>query len=59
MLTHEEIRVIYDGSVTAMNIREYVAQPDVDGALVGTASLKEDAFLDMALALKQVVKRSD
>lgn len=55
----EEIRVLYGGSVTAMNIREYVAQPDVDGALVGTASLKEEAFLDMALALKQVVKRSD
>lgn len=54
----EEIRILYGGSVNAMNIRDYASEPDVDGALVGTAALKEDAFLDMCIAMKQIVKRS-
>ena len=38
-------RVLYGGSVTAENVDSLMAQPDVDGALVGGASLKKDAFL--------------
>lgn len=43
------IRVLYGGSVTAENAAEFFAQADVDGALVGGASLKAD-FVKIALA---------
>ena len=38
------IRIQYGGSVTAANAADLLRQPDVDGALVGGASLKADAF---------------
>jgi triosephosphate isomerase len=38
------VRIQYGGSVTATNIDELMAQPDVDGALVGGASLDADEF---------------
>jgi triosephosphate isomerase len=37
-------RILYGGSVTAENVDGLMAQADVDGALVGGASLKKDAF---------------
>ncbi len=40
----EEIRILYGGSVKPENIREYLTLPDVDGALVGGASLKIDSY---------------
>lgn len=40
----DEIRIQYGGSVKATNITEYRTLPDVDGALVGGASLKADDF---------------
>jgi triosephosphate isomerase (TIM) len=40
----EAIRVLYGGSVKPDNAAEILAQPDVDGALVGGASLDPDAF---------------
>ena len=43
--TAQEIRILYGGSVTAANIVEYVRQIEIDGALVGGASLKANAFL--------------
>lgn len=39
------IPILYGGSVTRQNIREFVEQPMVDGALVGGASLKPVSFL--------------
>ncbi|MBA0813802.1 hypothetical protein Gohar_027624 [Gossypium harknessii] len=39
-------RIIYGGSVTAANCKELAAQPDVDGFLVGGASLKPE-FIDI------------
>lgn len=42
--TAQAIRVLYGGSVTGANAAEYFAQPDIDGALVGGASLKLDDF---------------
>lgn len=39
------IRILYGGSVKSFNIAEYMAQPDIDGALVGGASLEPAAFL--------------
>lgn len=41
------IRIQYGGSVKPENIKEYMAQPDIDGALVGGASLKSDSFLQL------------
>lgn len=40
----EAVRVLYGGSVKAGNAREFFEQPDIDGALVGGASLKTDEF---------------
>jgi triosephosphate isomerase len=44
----ERCRVIYGGSVKPDNIRELIAQPDVDGALVGGASLEAKSFASIA-----------
>lgn len=41
----EEIRILYGGSVKPENIKTYMAAKDIDGALVGGASLKPDSFL--------------
>ena len=40
----EELRIQYGGSVKAGNAEELAAKPDVDGALVGGASLDADEF---------------
>jgi triosephosphate isomerase len=40
--TAQAIRILYGGSVTAANAAEFFAQPEIDGALVGGASLKEE-----------------
>ena len=44
----EAIRILYGGSVKASNARELMAAANVDGALVGGASLKADEFLAIA-----------
>lgn len=41
----EALRILYGGSVTPDNIRELINAGDIDGALVGGASLKADSFL--------------
>ena len=40
----ENVRILYGGSVKPENVHDYLLQPDVDGALVGGASLKVDSF---------------
>ena len=40
----DQVRVLYGGSVKAANVAELMQQPDVDGALVGGASLDADEF---------------
>ncbi|OGO20765.1 MAG: triose-phosphate isomerase [Chloroflexi bacterium RBG_16_50_9] len=45
--TASKVRILYGGSVTADNITEFMRQPDIDGALVGGASLKADEFLSI------------
>ncbi|GAB4489872.1 MAG: triose-phosphate isomerase [Anaerolineales bacterium] len=44
------IRILYGGSVTAANAAEFFAQPEIDGALVGGASLKPADFVAIARA---------
>jgi triosephosphate isomerase len=41
----DTVRVLYGGSVKASNVASIMAQPDVDGALVGGASLDPDEFV--------------
>ncbi|AMO61714.1 triosephosphate isomerase [Mycolicibacterium phlei] len=42
------VRILYGGSVNAKNVGEIVAQPDVDGALVGGASLDGEQFATLS-----------
>lgn len=44
----ENIRILYGGSVKPENIDELMTEPDIDGALVGGASLQADSFARIA-----------
>jgi triosephosphate isomerase len=46
----ECLRVLYGGSVNAGNAAELMSQTDVDGALVGGASLEPESFAQIVLA---------
>ena len=46
----DRVRILYGGSVKAANAAEIVAQPDVDGALVGGASLDAGEFANICIA---------
>jgi triosephosphate isomerase (TIM) len=50
------IRIQYGGSVTAENFGEFIAQPEIDGALVGGASLKADQFVEIVRVAGASVK---
>jgi triosephosphate isomerase (TIM) len=41
------VRILYGGSVTAANIAEFMRKSDIDGALVGGASLRADEFVSI------------
>ena len=49
-VTAEAVRVLYGGSVTAANAGEFFSEPEIDGALVGGASLKVDEFVAIVRA---------
>jgi triosephosphate isomerase len=49
--TAERVRILYGGSVKPSNAAELIAQPDIDGALIGGASLKAADFLAIAAAI--------
>lgn len=42
-----QVRIQYGGSVTSANIGEFICQPEIDGALVGGASLKAPDFVSI------------
>jgi triosephosphate isomerase len=48
------VRILYGGSVTAGNIAEFMREPEIDGALVGGASLKADDFLSIARQASEI-----
>lgn len=48
----DSVRIQYGGSVKPSNIQEYMSQPDIDGALVGGASLESGSFLQLLEAGK-------
>ena len=43
----QDLRILYGGSVTSNNIAEFISQPEIDGALVGGASLEAEEFLSI------------
>jgi triosephosphate isomerase len=51
--TAQAVRVQYGGSVKPANVAEFMAQPDIDGALVGGASLKPD-FVELVRIAAEV-----
>lgn len=50
----QKVRILYGGSVTADNIAEFVQQPEIDGALVGGASLKAAEFLSIVKQTSEI-----
>ncbi len=48
------VRILYGGSVTADNIAEFINQPEIDGALVGGASLKASEFLSIVKQTSEI-----
>lgn len=46
----DKVRILYGGSVNADNVADFMAAPDIDGALVGGASLKAQSFADLCRA---------
>jgi triosephosphate isomerase (TIM) len=52
----QSLRILYGGSVTADNIIELMKQPEIDGGLVGGASLKVDVFSSIVKQTAQVKK---
>lgn len=52
----QQVRILYGGSVNAENSAALFTQPDIDGALVGGASLKPDEFAQICLNYKASAK---
>ena len=52
----QSLRIQYGGSVKPENITELIMQPDIDGALVGGASLKIDSFAEIVRKASEVKK---
>jgi triosephosphate isomerase len=50
----ERTRILYGGSVKPANFVELLSQPDIDGGLVGGASLKVESFVELALQASKV-----
>lgn len=50
----QNLRLLYGGSVTVDNIIEFVKQPEIDGALIGGASLKADEFLSIVKQTEEI-----
>jgi triosephosphate isomerase (TIM) len=51
----DEVRILYGGSVKPDNVADIMAQRDVDGALVGGASLEVESFMELVEAARQTV----
>lgn len=53
----QALRIQYGGSVTSANIAEFISQPEIDGALVGGASLKAAEFLGIVEQAAAIIKK--
>ena len=54
----DAIQILYGGRVKPQNAGELLLQPDIDGALVGGASLKASDFLDIVKAANRSQRSS-
>jgi triosephosphate isomerase len=54
--TAQKVILLYGGSVKADNALELLSEPNIDGALVGGASLKQDSFEGIVRAASSVHK---
>jgi triosephosphate isomerase len=52
----QDLRILYGGSVTGANIAEFISYPEIDGALVGGASLKADEFVNIVEKTAEIKK---
>ena len=52
----QAMRIQYGGSVNSANIAEFIRQPEIDGALVGGASLKAPDFLGIVEQTAKIKK---
>ena len=50
----EGIRIMYGGSVKVHNIKDFITQEDIDGALIGGAALDADGFVEMINIAKEI-----
>jgi triosephosphate isomerase len=48
------VRILYGGSVNSANIAEFIKQPEIDGALVGGASIKADEFIGIVKQTSEI-----
>jgi triosephosphate isomerase len=54
--TAQAVRVQYGGSVKPANMADFIVMPEIDGALVGGASLKVDSFTDIVMNAIRALK---
>jgi len=54
----QDLRILYGGSVTGANIAEFISHPEIDGALVGGASLKAEEFVGIVEKSAEIKKRT-
>jgi len=54
----QDLRILYGGSVTSANIAEFISHPEIDGALVGGASLKAEEFVGIVEQTAEIKKRT-
>jgi len=55
----DSVRILYGGSVKPNNAAEIMAQEDIDGALVGGASLEVESFVELIDAAQNSVAQTD
>jgi triosephosphate isomerase len=53
----QDLRILYGGSVNSANIAEFISYPEIDGALVGGASLKAEEFVSIVEQTAEIKAR--
>lgn len=56
--TAQAMRILYGGSTNPKNIAEIMAQPDIDGALIGGASLQSESYVAMVATTAEVYAKA-
>ena len=54
----QDLRILYGGSVTSTNTAEFISHPEIDGALVGGASLKTEEFVGIVEKTAEIKGRT-